>query len=177
MKLRFVPNAWAEEDDAEDEARALSDAPPPAPIPGIAWRIAHLRLLLPVSAVMLIVAAVVGALTRGAVGAAGGALGVALVVFSYLLTTVFLAWVDAAAPPLIFPMGMTLYVTKFALFGMVIYRLAQAQWGGLIPLAVGVCFGIFGWTSAHIWWLQRHQPTPPVPPDPAVPAQSDGQDA
>ncbi|GAA2522105.1 hypothetical protein [Pilimelia columellifera] len=161
MRLRFVPNAWADEDDAEDAERAeriaSGEIDPPAPLPGLAWRLAHLRVLLPTAAAMLLVAGVAGGMTRGVDGAAGAVSGVALVVFSYLLTTVFLAWVDTAAPALIFPMGMTLYVTKFGLFGMIMYLVANAGWAGLAPMAIGICFGVFGWTGVHIWWLHRGQ--------------------
>ncbi|HEY0699654.1 MAG TPA: hypothetical protein VGD43_17790 [Micromonospora sp.] len=113
----------------------------------------HLPVLLIASAVLMVVAAAVGGLTRGGAGAAGAAAGVGVVVFSYTLTTVMLAWADATNPQLVMPFGLALYATKFTLFGVVMAAVASTGWPGLVPLAFGVCVGVLVWTGTHVWWL------------------------
>lgn len=160
MSFRIVPNAWADEDEAEDAARA-ADGPPGPPVPGVRWRLAHLPPLLTASGLLLLAAVLTGALAQNAVGAAGAALGVGIVVFSYLLSTAFLAVVDSVQPALILPMGMALYTTKFALFGVVMWGLSRSGWPGLPALAIALCAAIVVWTGVHIWWLStRGRPRP-----------------
>jgi hypothetical protein len=117
------------------------------------WRVRHLPLLLGVSAAVVVLAAVVGAVTGGAVAALGAAIGVAIVTASYTVTTVMLAWADAVDPKLILPFGLTLYVTKYTLLGVVMVAVAASGWPGLVPLCMGVAVGVVAWTGAHIWWI------------------------
>ncbi len=117
------------------------------------WRLRHLPVLLIASAVLAAAAAVVGGVTRGADGALGAAIGVAVTALSYTLTTAVLAWADARDPQLVLPFGVGLYVAKMTLLGAVMVLVASTGWPGLIPLCLGIAAGVAVWTGLHIWWL------------------------
>ncbi|MBM7082813.1 hypothetical protein [Micromonospora humidisoli] len=119
------------------------------------WRLRHLPVLLAASAVLGVVAALVGAVTGGGVAALGAVAGVAVTVVSYSLTTVVLARADAVNPQLVLPLGLGLYIAKFTLLGVVMVAVASTGWGGLVPLCVGIAAGVVVWTGVHIWWLTR----------------------
>ncbi|SBT50437.1 hypothetical protein [Micromonospora narathiwatensis] len=117
------------------------------------WRLRHLPVLLIASVVLAAAAAVVGGTTRGADGALGAALGVAVTALSYTLTTVVLAWADARDPQLVLPFGVGVYVAKMTMLGAVMALVASTGWPGLIPLCLGIAAGVAVWTGVHIWWL------------------------
>ena len=117
------------------------------------WRLRHLPVLLIASAVLAAAAAAVGGVTRGADGALGAAVGVAVTALSYSLTTVVLAWADARDPQLVLPFGVGVYVAKMTLLGAVLVLVASTGWPGLIPLCLGIAVGVAVWTGVHIWWL------------------------
>lgn len=125
------------------------------------WRLRHLPVLLAASAGLAVVAAVVGAVTGGATAAIGAAAGVGVTVLSYTLTTVVLARADQINPQLLLPLGVSLYVLKFSLLGVVLVAVASTGWPGLIPLCLGIVAGVAVWTAVHLWWLTRvyaHRP-------------------
>ncbi|MFJ8581217.1 hypothetical protein [Micromonospora sp. NPDC093277] len=117
------------------------------------WRLRHLPVLLIASAVLGAAAAVVGGTTRGADGALGAALGVAVTALSYTLTTVLLAWADARDPQLVLPFGLGAYVAKMTVLGAVMVGVASTGWSGLVPFCLGIAAGVLVWTGVHIWWL------------------------
>ncbi|MEV4199000.1 hypothetical protein [Micromonospora globbae] len=117
------------------------------------WRLRHLPVLLAASAVLAAGAAVLGGVTGGGDAALGAALGVAVTVVSYSLTTVVLAWADSRNSQLVLPFGLGLYVAKFTLLGVVMVAVASTGWSGLIPLCLGIAAGVVVWTGVHIWWL------------------------
>lgn len=110
-------------------------------------------MLLAASAVLAAGAAVLGGVTGGGAAALGAALGVAVTVVSYSLTTVVLAWADSRNSQLVLPFGLGLYVAKFTLLGVVMVAVASTGWSGLIPLCLGIAAGVVVWTGVHIWWL------------------------
>lgn len=122
------------------------------------WRLRHLPTLLGASAVAMVVAAVIGGLTRGGAGAVGAAVGVALVTASYTLTTVVVAWADSVNPQLVLPFGVGMYVIKYSLLGGVLVVWGTSDWPGLVPLAWGVVVGVVAWTGVHIWWITKVWP-------------------
>jgi hypothetical protein len=122
------------------------------------WRLRHLPTLLVTSAVVILVAAVVGGLTRGGAGAVGAAVGVALPSASFTLSTVVLAWADKQNPRLVLPFGVGLYVMKYSLLGSAMILVGTSDWPGLLPFGWGVAAGIVAWTGVHIWWLTRVWP-------------------
>ena len=135
--------------DAGGAARAAED-------PG--WRLAHLPLLLAVSTTVMLSAATVGFLASGATAAAGAGLGVLLVIVSYSLTTLVVAWADTVAPRLVLPLGVGVYIAKFSLLGVIMVGVSGTDWGGKIPLGLGVVAGVLAWTAAQIWWVVRIWP-------------------
>lgn len=136
----------------------------------VGWRLAHLPAQLAVNGALLVVAAVVGGVTRGAPGAGGAAAGVAVVVASYLFSTLLIAWADGVDPRLVLPVGLTAYVVKFSLIGAAMAALVGTGWRGLAPLGAGVVAGVLAWTTTQIWWVRRHPPRleyhPPVSTEP-----------
>lgn len=117
------------------------------------WRLRHLPVLLGVSVVLLVGAAVVGWLAGGGPGATGAAIGVGVVSVSYTLSTLAVAGADSISPQLVLPVGLTMYVTKFTILGVLMVVMVASGWAGLVPLGVGVAVGVVGWTAAQIWWI------------------------
>jgi hypothetical protein len=119
------------------------------------WRLRHMPTLLVTSAVVIVIGAVLGGLTRGGAGAVGAAVGVALPSASFTLSTVVLAWADKQNPRLVLPFGVGLYVMKYSLLGSAMILVGTSDWPGLVPFGWGVAAGIVAWTGVHIWWLAR----------------------
>lgn len=122
---------------------------------GVRERLGHLPVALGVSAVVLVASVVVGWLARGGAGAAGAGAGVLLVVVSYLISSVAVAWADSVAPRLVLPVGMATYVGKIVLLGLVMLAVVQTGWDGTKPMGVAIIPGVIGWTSATVWWALR----------------------
>jgi hypothetical protein len=126
----------------------MTEADPPV------RRLAHLPTPLAVSAVLLVGAAAAGHLLVGPAGAAGGALGVAVVALSYVLSSLAVAWADSVAPSLVMTVGLTTYVLKFALLGVVFFAVPR-DWAGLRTMAVAMVLTVIAWVGAQIWWTVR----------------------
>lgn len=127
----------------------------------IGLRLRHLPVPLLISALLLVLAAGVGWLVDGGAGAAGGALGVAIVTFSYTLSSLVLAWADSVQPKLVMSFGLATYIGKFALFGVVMFAVARTDWPGLRAMAVAIIVATVCWVTAQVWWTVR-QPFPQV---------------
>jgi hypothetical protein len=119
-------------------------------------RLGHVPLALAVSGVVLVLAVVVGWLLRGGAGAAGAAAGVALVVVSYLVSSVVVAWADSISPQLVLPFGLATYVTKIVLLGLVMLAVVQTGWEGTVAMGLAIIPGVVGWTGANVWWALHH---------------------
>ncbi|NUT31692.1 MAG: hypothetical protein HOV79_01325 [Hamadaea sp.] len=101
------------------------------------------------------VAALAGAALQGVDGALGAAAGVALVLVSYLLSTLVIAWVERVNRSMLFVVGMGLYAIKFTLLFLVVGWVAGVDWDGTRALAVGVLVGVLAWTGTQIWWTSK----------------------
>lgn len=132
-------------------------------------RLRHLPPVLAACAGLAVVALLIGYAVRGAPGALGAAVGVALVVANYVASTLAIAWADTVNPRLVLPVGLTVYGMKVAVFFGVMLAVAATDWPGLVPMALGIVAGVVVWNGIQIWWLQTH---PPVAPE--VPAGPDG---
>jgi hypothetical protein len=135
-----------------------AEAPAPAqagPAADARWRTRHLPPLLAASAVVMIIAAAVGAALQGPVGAFGAALGVAIATASFTVSTLVVAYADRMDPKLVMPFGMGVYVAKVSLLGGLLLVVAEGGWAGLKPLAWGVAAGVLSWATAQIWWIAR----------------------
>ncbi|MEV0395352.1 hypothetical protein [Polymorphospora rubra] len=118
----------------------------------MAARLRHLRVPLIVSALLLVVAVLLGWLVEGADGAAGAAAGVAVVTFSYLLSSVAVAWADSVLPKLVLTVGLATYVLKFSIFGVVMFAVAASGWAGLRTMAAAMICATVAWVTAQVWW-------------------------
>ncbi|HEX6968426.1 MAG TPA: hypothetical protein VF174_06415 [Micromonosporaceae bacterium] len=126
-------------------------------------RLPYLRTTLAASAVLLLIAAPVAAVLRGAGGVAGALAGVALVVFSYLVSGLSVAWADSVDPKLIMPVGLITYAVKVVVLGVVMAAIASTGWSGLAPMGATVIAAVVVWTGAHLVWAVR-SPLPYVEP-------------
>jgi len=133
--------------------REPAAAPALRPVGDRRWRLRHLPLLLMVSGLVLVAAAVVGWWTHGGAGAAGAAIGVGVATVSYTASTLVIAKADAISPQLVLPVGLGMYVAKFSLLGGMMLVAAGTGWSGLVPLGWGIAAGVIGWTGAQIWWV------------------------
>ena len=122
------------------------------------WRLAHLPALLAASGGLLVAGAVVGLLVAGIAGAAGAVAGVGMVAGSYLVSTLLIAWADSVDPRLVLPVGLTTYLVKFTLIGIVMAAVVATGWDGLPALGVGVVAGVVTWSATQIWWVVTHPP-------------------
>jgi len=115
------------------------------------------------SGVLLVPAVGLGVLLRGTAGAVGAAAGVALVVLSYLVSGVSVAWADAVHPRMIMSVGLVTYAIKIVLLGVVMSAIAATGWPGLGPMGAAIVAAVVVWTVAHVIWAVR-VPLPEVPP-------------
>lgn len=137
---------------------------PRAGEPGaIRARLPYLRLPLLACAVLAAVAVPVAAVLHGATGGAGVAAGIALVVVSYLISGVSVAWADAVHPKLIMSVGLITYATKIVILGVVMAAVAATGWDGLLDMGVAIIAAVVVWTGAHLAWALR-SPLPYVEP-------------
>jgi ATP synthase protein I len=135
----------------------------------------HVPVALGVSGVVLVVAVGVGWLSAGGAGAAGAAAGVALVVVSYLVSSLAIAWADAINPRLVLPVGLATYVTKIVLLGVAMLAVAGTGWAGTVAMGISIIPGVAGWTGAIMWWALR-RPAPRTQSPPLGPGQASYQE-
>lgn len=118
-------------------------------------RLRHLPAGLIASAALLLVAVPLGWLLGGPVAAVGVVAGVALVVVSYVVSSLVVAWVDRWARHLLLSVVLLTYALKFTAFGVVMYRIAAAGWAGLPAMGVTVIAATLVWTTAQLIWILR----------------------
>jgi hypothetical protein len=116
-------------------------------------RLRHLPASLLASAVLLLVGVPAAGVLAGASGAAGVAAGVALVVFSYLVSSVVVAWVDLVDRRLLLVVGLLTYALKFTLFGIAMWWVSGTGWAGLTAMGVSVIVATLVWTGTQLWWI------------------------
>ncbi|WP_018351257.1 hypothetical protein [Longispora albida] len=118
-------------------------------------RLNHLPVPLAVTGGALVLAAIIGLVLAGWAGAAGAALGVALVGVSYVVSSVVVAWADAVNPKLTMPAGLGVYAVKFGLLGSSLGAISATGWAGLKPMGFAVIGATLCWTFAHAVWLWK----------------------
>jgi hypothetical protein len=139
--------------DDEDDDRPLPDLPPLPADPR--WRIEHLPLVTAIGFALALCAGSVGFLAGGPIVGLGLAAGVAVVVVGFTISTLAIAWADAVRPALVMPVGLTVYVIKYALIIGVLLAAALTGWAGTRPMAYGVAFGAVAMAGAQVWWVTR----------------------
>ncbi|GGQ38923.1 hypothetical protein [Couchioplanes azureus] len=153
-----VPEQRSDWDDyvPEQEEEDLGPLPELPPLPADPrWRVEHLPLLTAFSFALMMCAASVGFLTSGVPAALGAVAGVAIVTVSYTMSTLVLAWADTVRPALLMPLGITTYVVKYSLLGVILAFVISSEWQGRSALGWGVVAGVMGWTAVQIWWVAR----------------------
>ncbi|WP_025618330.1 hypothetical protein [Salinispora cortesiana] len=156
MNTETTPTAQERDD---DQPRATD---PAAGEPGaIRARLPYLRLPLAACALLAVAAVPVAAVLRGTTSAVAVAAGIALVVVSYLVSGLSVAWADAVSPQLIMSVGLVTYVTKIVVLGVVMAAVAATGWAGLPDMGVAIIAAVVVWTAAHLTWALR-APLPTV---------------
>jgi hypothetical protein len=117
----------------------------------------HLPVGLKTSAVVLVLMVAGGAVFGGLAGALGAAAGVGIVVASFTLSSLVIAWADSVHPTLVLPVGMVTYITKFTALGFVMAAVVGSGWDGLTALCLGVGVATIGWATAQAWWVYHAQ--------------------
>lgn len=102
-----------------------------------------------------VLAAIVGGVLQGAPGAIGAAGGVALVIVSYVVSTLVIAWVDRVNRNMLLVVGMATYAVKFLLLFLLVGWVATQGWIGTMAMGLGVIAGVLTWTATQIWWTAR----------------------
>ena len=102
-----------------------------------------------------IVGSVVAGILRGWPAALGFAAGVALVMASYVVSTLILFWTDRVNPKMILVTGMGTYAIKFTLLFLLVGWVVSTGWSGRVPMAIGVLAGVLAWTGAQVWWTYK----------------------
>ena len=118
-------------------------------------RLRHLPTSLVATAVLVAVGVPVAWLAAGGAVAAGVLAGVVLVAVSYLVSSLVVAWVDLVDRGLLLPVVLLTYVLKFAIFGVVMWRIAVTGWTGLPAMGVAVIVATSVWTGTQFWWILR----------------------
>ena len=121
----------------------------------LARRLRHLPGPLAVSGVLLVVGVATGWAVDGSAGALGAAVGVTVVVASYVLSSVAIAWADSIAPKLVLTVGLATYLFKFTALGAAFLAVPRADWAGTRAMAVAMIVMVLAWLAAQVWWTVR----------------------
>jgi hypothetical protein len=116
-------------------------------------RLRHLPTTLGATGVVLVAAVLIAWLVGGVTPALGAAAGVGLVLVSHLVSNLVVAWVDMVARHMLLPVVLMTYVLKFTVFGVVMYRVDQAEWAGLPALGITVIAATAVWIGAQLYWI------------------------
>jgi hypothetical protein len=149
--------------DDEDDDRPLPDLPPLPADPK--WRIEHLPMIMSIGIALVLCGGSAGFLIGGPATGLGVALGILVVVIGFSFSTLAIAWADVLRPQLVMPVGLAVYVIKYALIVGVLAAARSTRWDGTLPMAYGVAAGAVAMTAAQIWWItrlaRRHRPSMP----------------
>jgi hypothetical protein len=89
------------------------------------------------------------------VAAAGVAAGMLIVTIGISMTTLAIAWADVIRPELVMPVGLAVYVIKFALIAALLLVVADRGWAGGLPMAWSMAVGVVVLTGVQVMWLMR----------------------
>ena len=137
----------------EDDDRPLPALPPLPQDPR--WRIEHLPFVLLTGFALVICAASVGFFAGGPTAALGAAGGMFVVTIGGNLTTLAIAWADVIRPALVMPVGLAVYVIKYALIIFLMMAVASSGWAGGVPMAWSIAAGAVLLTRVQVLWILR----------------------
>jgi hypothetical protein len=136
-----------------DDDRPLPDLPPLPADPR--WRIQHLPFVTAAGVALVLCAASAGYFASGATASLGAALGMAVVTVGVSLTTLTIAWADVIRPTLVMPVGLAVFVIKYALIVFLMLSIAASDWAGGRPMAWTIAGGSVALTAVQVWWLAK----------------------
>jgi hypothetical protein len=139
-------------DDVDDD-RPLPDLPPLPEDPS--WRIEHLPFVTAAGLALVLCTFSAGFLADGLAGALGAAGGGLIVTVGVSLTTLAIAWADVIRPELVLPVGMGVYMVKYAAIVFLLFAVAGSDWSGAPALFWGVAVNAVVLTGVQAWWLTR----------------------
>jgi hypothetical protein len=139
--------------DDENDDRPLPDLPPLPEDPR--WRIEHLPFVLAVGFALVLCAASAGFFAGGPTAAAGAAAGMLVVTIGISMSTLAIAWADVIRPALVMPVGLAVYVIKYALIAALMMVVATRGWAGGLAMAWSIAAGAVVLTGVQVWWLLR----------------------
>jgi hypothetical protein len=151
-----LPGVPKQSFDRDDDDMPLPNLPPLPADPR--WRVAHLPFLSAVSFALLLCAASAGFLAGGSAAALGAAVGVLIVIISYTMSTLVIAWADTVRPALLMPLALLTYVLKCVVLGVVLAYGVSTDWTGKTALGWGVVAGVIVWTGVQAWWFTAFRP-------------------
>ena len=118
-------------------------------------RLIHLPPTLLASTVVLVLAAVAGFLGGGLTSLTGAVAGVGLVIFSYTVSSLIVAYTDLHVRQMLLPVALGTYAIKFTAFGLLLYVVNESKWDGAIPMAGGIIAGTVVWVTTQAVWVYR----------------------
>ena len=86
------------------------------------------------------------------------AAGAGLVVASFAVSSLVVAFADWVAPPLVLPFGMITYAAKYAAMVLLLVMIGDSGWAGRVPMGIGVMVLAVGWAAAQVTWVLRRGP-------------------
>ena len=137
----------------EEDDRPLPDLPPLPEDPK--WRIEHLPFVLLTGFALVLCAASAGFFISGVTAALGAAIGMFAVTVGVSITTLTIAWADVIRPQLVMPVGLAVYVIKYALLMFLMIAVSMSGWAGGIPMAWSIAVGAVVLTGVQVWWILR----------------------
>jgi hypothetical protein len=139
--------------DQDDDDRPLPDLPPLPDDP--TWRIEHLPMITAIGVALTLCAGSAAFLLAGVTAGLGVAAGVFIVAIGFSLSTLAIAWADAVRPALVMPVGLTVYVIKYALIVLILFSAGGSGWPGARAMAYGIAIGAVSMTAVQVWWVTR----------------------
>ena len=141
------------DDDEEDGDRPRPEFPSLPDDPR--WRIEHLPLITAIGLALVLCGFSTGFLVGGLPAALGVGGGVLVVTVGVTLTTLAIAWADAIRPELVMPVGLGVYLVKYAALVFLMFAVTGSDWPGAQPMLWGVAVGAVALTGVQAWWLTR----------------------
>lgn len=137
----------------EDDDRPLPVFPPLPADP--TWRIDHLPMITAIGVALTLFAGSAAFFAGGPAAGLGVAAGVFIVAVGFTISTLAIAWADVLRPALVMPVGLAVYVIKYALIALILVGAGATGWAGARPMAWGIAFGAVAMTGVQVWWISR----------------------
>ncbi|HCT80257.1 MAG TPA: hypothetical protein DGG94_11120 [Micromonosporaceae bacterium] len=104
-------------------------------------------------ALAALAAAVAFVITRSGVDATGTAAGVLLIAVFFVLSSLFIIWVESVNRAFMMGAALTAYLMKLGFLLAVLATVGESGWPGFTAMIWGVAVGVLGWITGYAWWL------------------------